>query len=331
MSYSNQRAAKAFTRRQVIAAAAAFVPSAGVLAQGRYPSKPIKVLLGFPAGGAIDVVFRTIARRAEIELGQPIVIENRPGAASMLSMLQMKNAAPDGYTLGVMTLGMFRVPVMQDIAFDALKDVTFVSRLSHTPFGVVVRADAPFKTFADLVAYGKAEPKKVNYGTSSGLGGGGHLLIEEITGQEGIKWNCIPYKGGPETQQGLLSGELTFATDVSGSFGPFVDAGSTRLLMIATDERVSRWPAVPTGLELGYKVVSDAPWGVGGPKGLDPAIVGALDRAFAKALATPEVVAAMAKVGQGPRYLNHEDYARESVKTAAEERALIIKYGFQKK
>ncbi len=259
------------SRRRVLSAA---VPAAALLqssrpglAQAAFPSRPLRVLLGFPAGGALDAVFRIIARNAEPVLGQPVVIENRPGAGGTVSIIQMKNAVPDGYTLGIVTMGVFRVPVMEDVAYDPLRDITYIVGLSSISFGIVVRASSPFRNWAELLAHGKARPGEINYGVAAGLGNSGHLLIEEMTAQEGIKWNPIPYRGGADTQQALLAGDIPFAVDASASFGPLVDSGHVRLIAMANTERSRRWPEVPTTIELGYRATSDSPWGLGGRGG----------------------------------------------------------------
>jgi tripartite-type tricarboxylate transporter receptor subunit TctC len=257
-----------------------------------------------------------------------VVVENRPGAGGTVSIVAMKNAAPDGYTLGIVSMGVFRAPVMEQVAYDPLKDISYIVSLTHVPFGIVVRADAPWQTWAELLAYGRANPQKMNYGVPAGLGNSAHLLMEEMTAQEGVKWNPIPYKGSADTSQALLAGDVTFAVDGSGGFGALVDAGKARLLAVASEERSPKWTTVPTTRELGYRMTIDSPWGIGGPAGIDPARQKVIEEAFAKSLQTPAVKEALLRVGQGTRFKGNAEFARFAVRAADEERALLTKYGF---
>lgn len=320
------------TRRLLLAATPllALTPEV-LLAKSGFPERPIRVLLGFPPGGSIDSVFRVMARSAEQFLGQPVVVENKSGAGGTVSIIQMKNAAPDGYTLGLITMGVFRAPVMADVAYHPINDITYIVCLTHVPFGIVVRADSPFNSWSDLLAYGKKHPEQMNYGVPAGLGNSAHLLMEEMTAQEGVKWNAVPYKGSADTSLALLSGDVKFTVDGSGGFGPLVDSGKARLLAVASEQRSPRWSDVPTTKELGYRMTIDSPWGLGGPKGMDVATVNVIDDAFRRALETPEVKAALMRAGQGLRYKDSSEFTRFAVRAAEEERSLLTKYGFAKK
>ncbi|MCC2675845.1 MAG: tricarboxylate transport protein TctC [Ramlibacter sp.] len=321
-------------RRRILVQAAA-LGAATVLPLGArsetYPSRPVRVFVGFPAGGSIDGIFRVIARGAEPFLQQSVVVDNRPGAGGTVSIVAMKNAAPDGYTLGIVSMGVFRAPVMEQVAYDALKDISYIVCLTHVPFGIVVRADAPYHSWAELLAFGRANPQRVNYGVPAGLGNSAHLLMEEMTAQERVKWNAIPYKGSADTSQALLAGDVTFAVDGSGGFGPLVDAGKARLLAVASEERSPKWNTVPTTKELGYGMTIDSPWGVGGPAGIEPARQKVLEDAFAKSLQTPAVKEALLRAGQGTRFKGNAEFTRFAVRAAEEERALLTKYGFARK
>jgi len=323
-------------RRKVITsvlggAVASALPGTLWAQSSSFPNKPIRVLLGFPAGGSIDGVFRVMARAAGNYLGQPVVVENRPGAGGTISIVQMKNSAPDGYTLGLITMGVFRAPVIDKVAYDPLKDITYIISLTHVPFGIVVLNDAPWKTWEELLAFGKANADKINYGVAAGLGNSAHLLMEEVTGQEKTRWTPIPYKGSADTAQALLGGHVHFVVDGSGGFGPLVDSGRARLLAVASEQRSPRWPDVRTTKELGYQMTIDSPWGLGGPKDMDPQAVKAIHDAFKKSLDDEDVKATMLRNGQGIRYRSSEDFQQFAVRAAVDERALLTKYGFDKK
>lgn len=319
-------------RRRLLVQGAAVGSAAAVplilRAQEPFPSRPVRVLVGFPPGGSIDGVFRVLAREAEPFLKQPVVVDNRPGAGGTISIVQMKNAPPDGYTLGIVTMGVFRAPVMESVAYDPIKDISYIVCLTHVPFGIVVRADSPHQSWADLLAYGRSNPTRMNYGVPAGLGNSAHLLMEEMTAQESVKWNPIPYKGSADTSQALLAGDVTFVVDGSGGFGPLVDAGKARLLAVASEERSPKWTSVPTTKELGYRMTIDSPWGIGGPKGIDPARQKVVQEAFAKALQAPAAKQALLRAGQGTRYKDSDEFTRFAVRAADEERALLTKYGF---
>ncbi|WP_295528169.1 tripartite tricarboxylate transporter substrate binding protein [uncultured Pseudacidovorax sp.] len=300
-------------------------------AQSGWPAKPIRVLLGFPAGGSIDVIFRVMARAAEQSLGQPVIVDNKPGAGGTVSIVQMKNAPADGYTLGLITMGVFRAPVTEDVAYDPIADISYIVCLSHVPFGIVVRADAPFRSWAELLAYGRANQDKINYGVPAGLGNSAHLLVEEITAQEKVRWNPIPYKGSADTAQALLAGNVDFVVDGSGGFGPLVDSGRARLLAVASEERSPKWRDAPTTRELGYRMSVDSPWGLGGPKGIPPAVIEKIQDAFKRSLDAPEVKVALERAGQGTRYKDAQAFTAFAKQAAVEERALLTKYGFARK
>ena len=322
-------------RRRLLAAAGA-AATVGALplassANNNWPTRPVRVLLGFPPGGSIDSIFRVMASSAEAFLGQPVVVENRPGAGGTISIVQMANAAPDGYTLGLVTMGVFRAPVIEKVAYDPLADITYIVSLSHVPFGIVVRADSPHRTWADLLAAGKARPEKISYGVAAGLGNSAHLLIEEITSQEKTKWTVVPYKGSADCAQALMAGDVDFTVDGSGGFGPLVDGGRARLLAVASEERSPKWGDIPTTKELGYRMTIDSPWGLGGPKGLPPAIVETVQEAFRKSLDTPEVKAALLRAGQGTRYKDARTFTQFAEVSAVEQRELLTRYGFARK
>ena len=317
--------------RTLLRAFAASIFLIGTLANAQdFPSKPIRILVGFPAGGTTDAVMRVMAQSASKTLGQSVIIENRSGAGGAISIVQMKNAPPDGYTLGLLTLAVFRSPVMQDAGYDPIKDITYIVRLTNVLFGVAVRSDSPWKTWQDFIAFAKDNPKDIAYGVPAGLGNSAHLLMEEVSGHERLKWTTVPFRGSADLVQALVGGHIQLSVDGSGGFGPLVDAGKARLLAVASEERSTRWKDIPTLRELGYNVAVDSPWGIGGPKGLPSEVVKKVHDAFKQSLEDPAVLKLIEQFGQGKRYMGPEDYTRYAVKAYAEERALLTKYGFAK-
>ena len=315
-------------RRQIVlgAAAALALPSLG-RAQA-FPARPVKYICPWPAGGSTDAVIRAIAQSAAKVLGQNVIVENKPGAGGMLGANELVQAAPDGYTLSQLPHGVFRIPHMQKTAFDTLKDFTWIACLTGYTFGLVVPADGPIKTVADFVAWAKANPGKLSYG-STGIGTSPHLAVEEFAAQAGIQLNHVPFKGNADNMQAILGGHVMAASDATG-WAPHVDSGRLRLIATYGSKRTKRWPAVPTLNELGYRTVSDSPFGVCGPKGMEPAVVRALHDAFRKTLEDPAVLAVFDKFDQPVIYLDTEQYTRWARETYEAERATMQRLGLAK-
>ena len=315
-------------RRQLMlgTAAALALPSLG-RAQA-FPARPIKYICPWPAGGSTDAVIRALAQSAAKTLGQNIIVENKPGAGGMLGANELVSAAPDGYTLSQLPHGVFRIPHMQKTTFDTLKDFTWIACLTGYTFGLVVPADSPIQTIADLVAYARANPEKFTYG-STGIGTSPHLAVEEFAQRAGIKLTHVPFKGNADNMQAILGGHTMAASDATG-WAPHVESGKLRLLATYGSKRTKRWPTVPTLDELGYKTVSDSPFGVCGPKGMDPAVVRTLHDAFKKTLEDPAVLASFDKFDQTVIYMDTEQYTRFARESFAAEKATIERLGMAK-
>ncbi len=309
--------------RVAVAALSLAAFAAPALAQN-YPSRPITLIVPWPAGGSTDTHLRKLGELASKHLGQPIIIENKPGFGGMLGPSAMaKNAAPDGYTLSQLTVGAFRTPHMQKVDWDPLRDFTYIIGVSGYAFGVVVKTDSPFKTFNDLIAYARANPGQMAFG-STGTGTSPHLLMEEVAAKAGVQFLHVPFKGNADSTQALMGGHVMAQSDATG-WGKFVDAGTFRLLVTFGNER-TRWGA-PTAKELGYDVVSYSPYGIVGPKGMDAKIVKVIHDAFKKAIDDPENQRVLQQLDQVYWYKNSEDYAKWAAEEYVSERALIERLG----
>jgi tripartite-type tricarboxylate transporter receptor subunit TctC len=311
--------------------AASVVMPAAVLAQTRFPTKPIRLIIGFPAGGITDIVMRTAAVEAEKKLGQAVVVENRPGAAGVPAYLAMKAAAPDGHVIGGVNPALWRQPVFENVAYDPLKDFTYILNMVDNIFAVVVAADSPFKTWADLLAYGRATPQKVSYGAPPGLGQSAHVFMEEVTSVEKVQWQPIGYKGSSESVTALLGGHITFAVDTVISTSAHVRSGKARYLAVASNQRMKSWPGVPTMKDLGYQIAIDSPIGLGGPAGIPPDVVRVLHDAFKFAIEQPAFIALLDRSDQSPRYMDTAQFNEFVQRSTVEQRALLIKYGMDSK
>lgn len=317
------------TRRLFVAGTAALVALPRLAFAQAFPSRPIRYICPWPAGGSTDAVIRAFAESAAKTLGQTIVVDNKPGAGGMLGANELVNAKPDGYTLSQLPHGVFRIPHMQKAQFDTLKDFTWIACLTGYTFGLVVPADSTIKSIKDFVAYAKANPGKLSYG-STGTGTSPHLAIEEFAQRAGIELNHVPFKGNADNMQAILGGHTMAASDATG-WAPHVASGKLRLLATYGSQRTKRWPDVPTLTELGYKTVSDSPFGVCGPKGMDAGLVRTLHDAFKKTLEDPAVLATLEKFDQNVLYMNTETYTRFARETFVAEKATIERLGLANK
>jgi tripartite-type tricarboxylate transporter receptor subunit TctC len=315
--------------RALLASTAALAACAlPALAADTYPSRPITLIVPWPAGGSTDTHLRKLSEIASRHLGQPIVIENKPGASGMLGPAGMaRSAAPDGYTISQLTVAAFRQPYMQKVDWDPLKDFTYIIGVSGYTFGMVVKSDSPFKTFGDLMAYAKANPGRMSY-SSTGTGTSPHLLVEELANKAGVEFLHVPFKGNADSTQALMGGHVMAQSDATG-WGKFVDAGTLRLLVTFGEQR-TRWGA-PTAKELGYDIVSYSPYGLVGPKGMDPKVVKILHDAFKKAMDDPENLKMLQTLDQVYWYKSSEDYAKWAAEDYVSERALIERVGLMAK
>ncbi len=307
------------------AAAGLVLPALAQAQASNYPNRPIKLICPWPAGGSSDMVMRAFAESASKILGQQVIVENKPGASGMLGPNELVKAAPDGYTLSQLTIGVARLPHMQKMQFDPLRDFSFIACLTGYTFGIVVKADSPIKSVKDLVDFAKANPGKFSYG-STGNGTTPHLAIEEFANKAGIQLTHVPFKGSSDGLQALLGGHIMAHSDATG-WAPHVDSGAMRLLATYGSKRTKRWPKVPTLNELGYDTVSDSPFGIGGPRGMDPAIVRKLQDTFKKTLSDPAVLASLEKYDQPVIYMDSEEYTQFILASYVKEKRIIEKLG----
>jgi tripartite-type tricarboxylate transporter receptor subunit TctC len=316
-------------RRRTFGAAAAAIAAPSLLrAQGRFPDKPIRMIVPWGAGGTTDIQMRALCEIAGRHLGQPIVIENRTGAAGTIGPAQLVRAAPDGYLLSQMAISVFRYPFMvAQPPFNPETDFTWVIHLTGYLFGVVVRADSPFQTFQDLIAFARQNPGRLTYGTP-GVGTSLHITMEQIAAKEGVEFTQVPFRGVAESLTNLLAGNIMCTADSSG-WSEMVRDGRMRLLCTWGPERAKRFPEVPTLKELGYGIVSTSPYGIAGPRGMDPAIVQALHDAFEKALKDPAHIAVLDRFDQPVIHLDPAGYAAFARELIEQERAMILRLGLK--
>jgi tripartite-type tricarboxylate transporter receptor subunit TctC len=263
------------------------------------------MLVPWPPGGASDLQMRAVSDQASRRLGKPLVIENKPGALGSLGAQHMaQEARPDGYTIGQMPVGVFRMAAMADRpAYDPLRDFTWIIRLVGYMGGIVVRADAPWQSFPELVEYARANPNRLAFGTPTAQ----DTVMSRVARMTGVEWTHAPFRGAAPNLQALLSGDIQFSVETS-AWADMVLEGRLRLLAVYTSERAARFPNVPTLREVGFDVVAESTYGVAGPRGMDPEVIQILHDAFKGALYDPAHLAVLARLDMPLRYLNTADY-----------------------
>jgi tripartite-type tricarboxylate transporter receptor subunit TctC len=311
-------------RRAVLAGAAA--TASGLVLPGfaradEYPSRPITFICPWPAGGTADASMRAISQVASRVLKQPIAVDNKAGAAGMIGAKAIAAAKPDGYTIGQIPISVTRFSQLGSLQADPRKDFTYLARTSGQTFGIAVLPESKFKTLKDMVAYAKANPGKVTY-AHAGVGGATHVGMEEFALAAGIQLNAIAYKGGSAALNDTLGGQVDMLAD-SSSWAPHVEAGKLRLLATWGEERTPRFKDTPTLKELGFKVVVDAPNGIGAPAGLPANVEAKLREAFRFAVNSDEFKAVAAKIDAPLMYLDGPEY-RKYVATVYDRETQLI-------
>ena len=316
------------SRRAVLAGGAALLATPAIVRAQSFPTRPITMIVPWTPGSSSDAALRVIAESAAKVLKGQIIVENKPGLAGVRGAIELAGRTqPDGYTISQFPLTVFRYPFTSKVAFDPMKDFTYLIQLTGYTFGIVVQGKSPYRTFADLVAYAKANPGKVTYGTP-GTHTSLHIGMLQLGEIAGVDWTHVPYKGGAETTKALLAGDVTCVADASG-YAPQVQSGEFRILNTWGPKRSTLFPDAPTLKEQGYDLVSSSPYGMAGPKGLDPKIVTTLHDAFKASLEDPAVLRILANLGQEVEYLNSADYTAVVPKLMATEKAIADKLGLK--
>ncbi len=295
-----------------------------------YPTKPITLIIPWVAGGPTDIVMRAVAESAQKHLGQPIVVENKAGGGGSVGPAQMAaTAKPDGYTISQMPDAVYRTQITQKTTYDSQTDFTYIIQLTGYAYGVTVPMESPFKTWQDVVAFAKANPGKVNFG-SPGAASTPHMGMERIQKQLGIKLVHVPFKGALEVNVAVAGGHIMVGASGT-SAKSLADAGKLRFLNIWTPNRLKMLPDVPTLRELGIPFDIEGPIGIAGPKGMDPKIVAILHDAFKKTLDDPKVQEVLAKLELVPAYKSGVDYKKALAETMETERMIMTELGMVKK
>lgn len=318
------------SRRQALAALIASGASlfgGETFAVDAYPSKHIVVVVPFPPGGSIDPIFRPFMEAVARELGQPVILVNRPGAGGITGTgsVAMMNEA-DGYTIAVMHNSVIRAPLIQKVPWDPLRDLTYLASLFGLATGVTVAADAPWQTMSDLLADAKARPGQLTWG-NVGSTSANRIYGERLAKLAGTRFNMVPFKGGAESFQALIGRHLDVVGDPG--FGPQVKGGKVRLLATFTANRLSSYPTVPTLKEMGYDLVIESPIGLVAPKQLEPRIAERLNAAFRKAALDTAYLKMLDQFDMQENFMGGDLYTAYAKAQFERERKMLSEIGFK--
>ena len=289
-----------------IAAAALAVVWGGNALAGEFPTKPINFLTGYTAGSSGDVVFRPLGEAAAKTLGQPIVIQNRPGAATALALAQLMNEKPDGHTIGFMVGSSVLQPHLEKLPYNVTRDFTPIIKFADFVMGVVVHSSSPWKTWEEFTAYAKANPGKIKYAHAGAVN---RFSMEGFAKEAGLSWVPVTYKGSAEAIVAIL-GKHVDAFAGGSDFAPYVASGELRLLVTYGRTRYSVYPNTPTFRDLGYKTWMASPCVVVAPKGTPAPIVNKLHDAFKQAMDDAAFQRTLANLNMNMGYAGPADAAK---------------------
>ena len=271
-------------------------------AQTAYPAKPVRLIVGFAAGGATDFLARIAAQQLTQQLGQPVSVDNRPGAGGAIGAELGARAAPDGYTLTAGSSGAFSITphLVAKLAYDPVRDFAPVGMYSTFPYVVLVHPSIPARSIKELIALAKAQPGKLNFG-SAGNGSGNHLAVEQFKALAGVNLLHVPFKGGAPALTALMSGEIDIAFDPMITTLQQINSGRIRPLAVSTQKRAPQLPNLPTLIEAGIKGYDATNWGgILAPAGTSRAIIERLNTALNQGLARADVRERMLSLGAEP-------------------------------
>lgn len=315
-----------------LALCAAALPVAHAQGSAPYPDRPIRLIVPYAVGGATDVIGRVMARYLGEAVGQSIVVENRPGAGGSTGSQYASKQPADGYTLVMMVESSHAVNpnVYAKPPYDPVKDFTPITNIANVPGVMVVNAAAPFKTAQDVIEAARANPAKLNYG-SSGNGGLSHLSGALFGSTTKTQITHVPYKGLGPALNDLMAGQIDVVFDNMPSSGALIAGRQLRALAVSSPQRLAQLPQVPTYAEVGLKPMNDMSWyGLGAPAGLDPAVLKKLAAAAKTALENPALVKTIEQQGALVDYQTPQQF-RATVEKSNQAWARLIKdIGFEK-
>ena len=311
----------------VFTSAAAMLFSGIAFAQtaAGFPSKPIKIVVPFPAGGTSDVLARIFGQKITEHWGQPVVVENRPGASGNLGADQVAKSAPDGYTLVLMDVGNLVIsPALFKLPFNVINDFAPVAMVAYSPHLLAVSTKVPANTPAELVAYAKAQKGKLNYAVAAGMGSASHLAGVTYAQRNGIEWGYVPYKGGAQAITDLVGGQVDVMFNGMVATYPQVKAGKIKLIAVSSLARNAQMPDTPTVAESLPGFLTGSFQGLLAPAGTPKAIVDKLHAEVQRIAAMPDVKERLVTLGAEPSSMTPDQFS-EWVKSEIPAMAKIVK------
>ena len=280
--------------------------------QAAYPDKPIKIIIGFPAGGPLDVHIRLLVDKLQSSLGQTVIVDYKAGAGGAVGAQFVAQSPPDGYTLLLANTGTMVInpAIYSKAPYDTLRDFQPIARTAQQPLALIVNKDVPANSLKEFVAYAKANPGKLNYG-SAGNGGISHLVPEMLKSETGIFMVHIPFKGSAPAFTDLIAGHVQFMAESVPQAANYAKQGKVKALAVTSAKRNAALPNTPTVIETGVanlEVVGF--YGILAPKGTPPDVTSKLSQAFKETLESPEIQRRMTEQGADPAYLNADQFTK---------------------
>ncbi len=275
----------------------------------KYPSRAIRIVVGFTPGGGNDIIARVVGQKLSENLGQPVIVENKPGGGAIVATEHVAKSAPDGYTLLIGASGAMAInpAVYIKLPYDSIRDFIPVSELGSFPLILVINASSPIRSVGELVAYAKANPEKSNYSSSSTA----FQLVTELFKQKtGAPMEVVPYKGANDSVMAVISGQVTATIADAGPVAGQIKGGQVRALAVATPKRMEDFPDVPTMKEAGAEVDAELWSGIFVPKGTPPVIVKKLEGEFMRIARLPDVIARFKPLGIEPVGNSSEEFTK---------------------
>ncbi len=280
--------------------------------QAAFPDKPIKVIIGFSAGGPLDSHLRLLTENLQSILGQPIIVDYKSGAGGVLGAQFVAQSPPDGYTILLANTGTMVInpAIYAKSSYDTLKDFQPIARTAQQPLAFIVNKDLPVNSLKEFISYAKANPNKLNYG-SSGNGGISHLVPEMLKTETSILMTHIPFKGSAPAFTDLIAGHVQFMAESLPQAANYAKQGRLKVLAITSAKRNPALPNIPTVIETGVANIEVVGfYGILGPKGMPPEVLNKLSQAFKETLESPEIQKKMVDQGADPAYLNADQFTK---------------------
>lgn len=286
-----------------------------------YPSRPITLIVPFSAGGVTDVIARAVGKSLAAQLKQPVVIDNKPGVAGSMGVVELKNAKPDGYKLALTPVSIFRQPYIQKTNYHPIDDVTYIATYMTYDFIVAVNSSSPNKSLSDLVNQAKNQPGIVSYGTP-GKYAAHHITMAMLSKKSGADFNHIPFKGDTEAINALLAGHIDSIV-ASNSIVPYLKSGKIRALVTAANEKAGDFKNIPTLHDEGYGFDIPSPVGISGPKNLPADIVRKLDAAIKNVQQDPEFQRILSSYSVRSHYVGPKEYKEFAISSFRNEERML--------